>query len=160
MDYDIRIEGETDFTLRFRALGEEFKDDIKDALEQAAYAAHAYMATHVPYHEGTLYRALNVGRVKYSPGASGGGGYYEIHVSVDADRAPHGEFVIEGTGIYNRDNPKNGIYPASGNVMAFEKLGEGTVFTRWTRGQEPQRVWWDVGIEIANDEIMRAIAGL
>ena len=159
MEYEIRSEGLTDFEIRFRAV-KEFREDIHDAMKEAAEAAGSYMGTHVPYRTGELWRAINIGEVSYSPGAAGGGGYYEVHVGVDESLAPHATFVIEGTGIFNREHPTNGIYPANGNVFAFEKNGEGTVFTAWTRGQEPQREWFEDAQDLARTIIARKIAGV
>lgn len=158
MEYEIRTEGLNDFTLRFRAI-RELREDILETLEEAAQAAGSYMGTHVPYHSGQLYRAINVGPVAYSPGASGGGGFYEIHVGVDESQAPHAEWVIGGTGIFNRDHPTNGIFPAKGNVMVFEAHGQ-KVFTAWTRGQEPRREWFEQAQDLAQSIIARKIAGI
>jgi hypothetical protein len=159
MEYEIRSEGLTDFDIRFRAV-REFREEIVDTIERAADEAGAYMGTHVPFHTGQLFRAINVGPVEYSPGAAGGGGFYEVHVGVDESLAPHAEFVVEGTGIFNRERPTNGIFPAQGNVMTFSKQGEGQIFTRWTRGQEPQRAWFENAMELARTIIARKIAGI
>lgn len=115
------------------------------------------MAANVPFHSGQLYHAINVGSIVYRPGGAGGGGRYEVEVGVDRDRAPHAEFVIEGTGIYNRENPRNGIYAHSpGKPMYFEKRGE-IVFTMWTRGQEPQRAWFENAQDVAQEIIEHAV---
>ena len=157
MEYEVKVEGLLDLNVRIRALGAEYRDRILEAVEKATTEAGAYMAMHVPYHSGQLYRAINVGPVVYRPGAAGGGGYYEAHVGVNEEMAPHAIWVTEGTGIYNRENPTNGIFPGKGNVMAFEKLGEGTVFTRWTRGQEPQDAWFENAQDLANAVVRREI---
>jgi len=133
MEYEIRSEGLTDFEIRFRAI-KEFREDIHDAMKEAAEEAGSYMGTHVPYEGGALFRAINVGEISYSPGAAGGGGYYEVHVGVDESQAPHAEFVIEGTGLFNREHPTNGIFPSNGNVLAFTDRGQ-QVFAAWVRGQ-------------------------
>lgn len=159
IEYSVESEGLTDFTVRFRAI-RDFRDDILDTMDRAAHEAGSYMGTHVPYHSGGLYRAINVGPIKYQAGGAGGGGFYEVHVGVDESQALYAEAVIEGSGIYNRDNPKAGIFPANGNVMAFEKNGEATVFTAWTRGQEPQRAWFEDAQALAHSIIARAISGI
>lgn len=159
MQYEIRHEGLTDFSIRFRAI-RDFRDEIVETLENAAHEAGSYMATHVPYHSGQLFRAINVGPVRYMPGAEGGGGFYEIHVGVDESQAPHAEWVIEGTGLFNREHPTNGIFPAQGNVMTFSKLGEGQIFTAWTRGQEPQREWFEQAQDLARTIVARKVAGI
>jgi hypothetical protein len=63
----------------------------------------------------------------------------------------HLKFVTEGTGIFGpRASP---IYPANGNVMVFNKDGENTVFTRWTRGQIGRDKWIELGQQAAREFI-------
>jgi hypothetical protein len=147
-----------DFEVRFRAI-KEFREEIREAVEDAVEAAGTYMALHVPYHSGKMYRAINVSKPKFHAGGAGGGGFYEAHAGLDETIAPHAEHVIEGTGLFNRTTPTNGIYPATGNVFAFEKNGEGTVYAAWTKGQEPQRAWFEDAQDIARDVIARKVAG-
>lgn len=165
IDYEVRAEGLTDFTIRFEAVGGKMRNKIRHAMEEAAQAAATYMATHAPYHEGTLYRAIGVTReeggsfgIRYRPGGAGGGGHYEIHVGVDAEQAPHAEWVIHGTGIYGEGG--GNITPATGNVMVFSKLGEGDIFTAHTRGQEAQNSWFEVAEQVAEREIARQLSRL
>lgn len=158
MEYEVRSEGLTDFDVRFRAIA-EFREEILETIREAVQIAGAHMGTHAPYESGTLFRAINVSDVTYSPGAAGGGGFYEAHVGVDESQAPHAEFVIEGTGIYNREHPTNGIFPAQGNVLAFQDRGD-QVFAAWTRGQEPQRAWFEDAQNLAREHIARKIAGI
>lgn len=158
MEYEVRTEGLSDFEIRFRAI-REFREEILETIREAAQIAGSHMATHVPYESGALFRAINVGDVDYSPGAAGGGGFYEVHVGVDESQAPHAEFVIEGTGLYNREHPTNGIFPAQGNVLAFRDRGE-EVFAAWVRGQQPQREWFEDAQELAREHIARKIAGI
>lgn len=157
-EYEVHSEGLTDFSIRFRAI-RDFREEIIDAVNEAAKKAGTHMALHVPFHSGKMYRAINVGKAKFHPGGAGGGGTYEAHAGVDEAIAPHTRYVIEGTGIYNREAPTNGIYPATGNVFAFQKNGEETVFAAWTRGQMPQREWFEDAQEIARNEIARKVAG-
>ena len=159
MEYEVRTEGLDDFEIRFRAI-KELRDDIEQTVTRAAREAGTYMAMHVPYHSGQLYRAINVTDAEFHAGGAGGGGYWEAHAGVDVTQAPHLLGVIEGTGIYNRDTPTNGIFPSTGNVMAFEKQGEMTVFTAWIRGQEPQRAWFEGAQGVANAVIANAVAGI
>lgn len=157
MEFEIREEG-IDAAIRFRAV-KDFKDDIIATMERAAHEAGTYMATHAPYHSGALYRSINVGPIVYRPGGAGGGGFYEIEVGVNEEMAPHARYVIEGTGIYG-ESPTNGIFPTNRKFMAFDKMGEETVFTRWTRGQRPQREWFEDAQELAQNIISRAIHGI
>lgn len=157
MDYRVEVQGVQDFSIFFRAV-KEFRDEITEAMQRAAHEAGSYMQMHAPYESGDIYRAIFVGPMTYRPGAAGGGGYYEINVGVDEDRAPHAEFVIEGTGIYNREQPNAGIFPSKGNVLVFEAHGE-KVFTAWVRGQEPQREWFEGAMELADRLIEQAVRG-
>jgi hypothetical protein len=157
MDYRVEIQGLTDFSVFFRAI-KEYRDEIQEAMREAAEAAGSYMQLHAPYASGDIYRAIFVGPLTYRPGAAGGGGYYEINVGVDEGQAPHTEHVIEGTGIYNREQPNAGIFPSKGNVMVFQAGGE-KVFTAWTKGQEPQREWFENAMELADRLIEQAIRG-
>lgn len=158
MEWHLESEGLSDFRLRFRAVA-DFREKIIDAMEFAADAAGQYMGTHVPYHSGSIYRAINVGPVRYMPGGAGGGGFYEVNVGVNKDEAPHVEAVIDGTGIYARDGG-GPIFPANGNVMVFTKLGEGKVFTRWTKGQEPQRAWFEDAQALASRLVAERISSM
>lgn len=157
MEWHVETQGLSDFSIFFRAV-KEYRDEILATMEEAGHTAGTYMQMHAPYHRGDIYRAIFVGPITYRPGAAGGGGFYELNVGVDETKAPHTEFVIEGTGIYNREDPKNGIYPSKGNVLVFEAGGE-KVFARWVRGQQPQREWFETAQELASQIIERAIRG-
>jgi hypothetical protein len=153
MEFEIRTEGLTDFEVRVRAIGEDYRDQIIGAVKKATVEAGTYMAAHVPFHSGALFRAIEIGPVVYHPGGAGGGGFYEAHVGVNEEIAPHAIFVVEGTGIYGPQQSM--IYPAKGNVMVFEKGGEGSVFTKSSKGQEPRSAWFEVAQEVAEAVIRR-----
>jgi len=155
MDYEIRHEGLSDFTVRFRAV-RDLSERVQEALRVSAQAAGSYMGTHVPFHSGDIYRAINIGPVRYMPGGAGGGGFWEVTVGVDSEKAPHVEYVMEGTGIYNRESP-NPI-EAHGNVMVFEKMGEGLIFAQSTSGQSPRREWFEDAADLANTLIKQFIS--
>ena len=156
MDFEIRTEGLDDFTLRFRAI-KEYRDEIRETLEEAAEKAGLYMTTHVPYDRGQLFSAIEVSPIRYAPGGSGGGGYYEIEVGVDESTAPHAEWVLEGTGLFNRENPTNGIFP-DGNALRWHGQ-EGKIFAAWTKGQKPQREWFEGAIRLADAIVDRKVRG-
>ena len=157
MEFRVEVEGATDFSIYFRAV-KEFRDEITRAMQEAAHAAGSYMQMHVPYEHGDIYRAIFVGPITYRPGGAGGGGFYEINVGVDESQAPHTEWVIEGTGIFNRESPQAGIFPSKGNVLVFEAHGE-KVFTAWTKGQPPRREWFEDAQDLASRLIEQAIRG-
>lgn len=183
MDYEIRSEGLTDFEIRFRALGEDYRERTRVLIGHAANEAGTYMAQHVPFHSGQMYRAINVSEPKFHPGGAGGGGYWQAEVGVDREIAPHAEWVIEGTGMHKTSGVKFPIHTKFGQdlgnlppsaqravrsggpkgkglVMAFEKEGEGTVFTHFSRGQRPQRAWFEEAMRKADRIISRRISRL
>lgn len=170
IEYEIRVDTEGDLTLRFQAVKGRLGGRIETAMLRAATEAATYMTAHVPYHTGQLYRAINVSAekggqgLKYFPGGAGGGGFYEIHVGVDREMAPHADWVIHGTGIYGPrgsliyGRPKDN---RGGNrTMVFEKNGEQTVFTRYTEGQKAQTSWFTVAEEVMSQSIRRQLSRL
>jgi hypothetical protein len=160
MDWSIEERGADEVVVRVQAL-KGFKEEIKALVDLAAFNAGSYMKTHVPFHKGELYRAIFIHTsMGYKAGGAGGGGSYEATVGIDTSQAEHAEIVLEGSGIYNRDDPKNGIFPANGNVMVFAGTEGDKVFTRWTRGQTPQREWYDDAVELAARTIQSGLFGL
>jgi hypothetical protein len=161
MEFSVATDGLTDFGLRFRAV-RDYREEILDAMNNAAEDAVAYAQFNIPYRSGEASRAIGKTPVKYLPGGVGGGGTYEVLVGVDRDKAPHVRFLLYGSGIYSQDgpggnvniDPGNVITGGRGNVMVFTTdIGE-KVFTMWTRGQRPRDAWWIGAIEIA-DSIIR-----
>lgn len=160
MDWSIEEHGADEVVVRIQAL-KGFKDKVKALVDLAAFNAGSYMKTHAPFHSGELYRAIFIHtQTGYRPGGAGGGGSYEAVVGIDTTQAPHAETLLTGSGIYNTEEPKNGIFPASGNVMVFRGAGGDKVFTAWTRGQAPQRGWYDEAMEIAAKTIQAGLFGL
>jgi hypothetical protein len=158
MEYEIRSEGLLDFDIRMRAEGEDWRDAILTALDRASHQAGMYMGTHVPRGEtGRLFRAINVGPVTYRPGGAGGGGFYEVHVGVDTEQAPHALFVLEGTGIHHEGGSRGNITASKGNFMAINKEGEGIIYRQSAEGQLPQREWFDDAQDIADRVVRREL---
>ena len=155
--YDV-LNQDTDVVLQWRAV-KGFRDDIVATLERAGHAAGNYMATNVPYRRGQLYDAIYVTEVKYRPGGAGGGGTWEVEVGVDESSAPHAEFVVEGTGMWNRENPKPaGIWPGTYHgKLRFEKDTGEVVYAKHVSGQHPQRAWFENAHDLAQDIIAHAI---
>lgn len=127
---------------------------IREWLHEIADLAEDSFYKHVPYASGRMAHAITQGRVNKTPY-----GY-----TVDIGIAPvfglhYGEspeyprYVEEGTGIYYEGGGK--ITPSHGNVIAFEKLGEGTVFTRWVEGQPPQHFMEKIEDEVRGEIILK-----
>ena len=164
MQYGVDVHGADTIVLRMRAI-DKFRDEVINALRLAAFSAGAYMKVHVPFYSGAVYRAIFITEPQYRPGGAGGGGTWTAMAGVDASLAPHVEPLIEGSGLYNRDEPKNGIFPANGNVMVFKGSGSKgvfgeKVFTRYVAGQKPQRAWFEDAMELANQIIERELHGI
>lgn len=94
----------------------------------------------VPYQTGRTLHAVRQGRInKTSYGYSMEVGVGQIFGLKYGESPNYPLFVHEGTGIFRDGAGESGLVtPSHGNVMAFEKLGEGTVFTRWVEGQPAQ----------------------
>jgi len=148
--YEVQ-ESDTNVVLQWRAV-KGFREQITASMKKAADEAGTYMATHVPFRTGQMYHAIYVTPVTYRPGGAGGGGTYEAEVGLEESLAPHAQFVIEGTGIYNRDTPAKGIFTGTYNgVMRFEKDFGEVVYTPYTYGQKPQTAWFENAQELAQE---------
>ena len=154
--YEVQ-EHDTNVVLQWRAV-KGFREEITSTIKRAADEAGAYMATHVPFHSGQMYHAIYVTPVTYKPGGAGGGGTYEAEVGLEASLAPHAEWVIEGTGIYNRTSPSKGIFTGTYNgVFRFEKDFGEVVYTPVVHGMKPQRAWFEDAQELAQNIIDHAV---
>lgn len=148
LEYEIR--GDDALLLRIRAIGPEQRQEIIEILSEAAAIAESEWKGNIPYHSGVLYRSIRQHEVRFAPGAAGGGGFYELELSVGGEpEAEHLQFVVEGTGIFGPRG--NRIFPANGNVMVFNKNGEDTVYTRYTEGQRAQDSWIEAGQQAARE---------
>jgi len=137
--------------LRLKGQGDAVKEEIKQTLVRAALRAEKILEAEVPHGEThALANSIRMSPLKYSPGGAGGGGFWEIEVSV-GEGVPYVQNVVEGTGIFGpRAFP---IYPKNPKgVMAFSKNGE-FVFTKWVRGQEPDDLWIVHAQDAAQEEV-------
>lgn len=153
MEFSIKHEGLTDFTVRFRAV-RNLREKIENLLDHAAFSATAYMHLHVPYHSGALSSAINYSKAQYAPGGFGGGGFYEANIGVDENIAPHARHVLYGSGLYRETDPDY-IRPRR-DVMVFMSHDE-KVFAEYTVGQRPRREWFDDAARLANEIISQGI---
>lgn len=158
MNLEFEVNGHELQELRIRS-ARGFRDDITKILEEASLLAVNRLRQRVPKgsmakrpqgrgvsgrygysrrqsgnagHR-TLYQSIRRGNIFYSPGAAGGGGYYQIDVGFP-DPPPQLQFVLEGT----RDLD---LYAERGNFMAIQKLGEPQRVRPRRRGQEAQTRW-------------------
>lgn len=146
-------------TARIQAVDKELRGLIREAIQTSLEIGRGIAESEAPhgqprqFREGVRIRdAIRISEVAYAPGGSGGGGFYEGTLYVDAALAPQIEFVMEGTA----DDGRGLIEPSQGNlhdVLAIEKEGEGVHFRRWVHGQAPQTAWWDM----AHEEVERSL---
>jgi hypothetical protein len=125
----------------------EWVHGIADFAEDAFYR-------HTPYSSGRMLNAITQGRVNKTPyGYTVNIGIAPIFGLKYGESPEYPRFVEEGTGIFG---PRGkAIMPQNGNVMAFEKLGEGTVFTRWVEGQKPQSFMDDIEDEVGAEIVLK-----
>jgi hypothetical protein len=136
-------------TARIQAANRELRGLIQAAVHSAVEAGRGIAESEAPegerggFDDGVAIRdAIRTSEIRYAPGGSGGGGFYEVDLYVDSAIAPQVEFVMEGTADEGREK----IYPSAGNlsgVLAIEKKGEPVHFRMWSHGQAPQTLWWD-----------------
>lgn len=103
------------FDVRFGAV-RGHREEIVDAIENAGRRAAMYAFDHAPVDTGRLRNAIYHTKAKYRPGGAGGGGTYVVEVGVHPIKAPHGMWVLEGTGIFGAR--RRSIYPARGRGAA------------------------------------------
>jgi hypothetical protein len=109
----------------------------------------------------TLESRIDSSKAIWHPGGLGGGGEWEAKAGVRrSPRYPNpmedpAAYVYEGTGLFGPF--KRLIVPRSGNFLAFKWHGR-MVFTKYVKGQEPQRTWVIAAQERANAVIASALA--
>lgn len=109
----------------------------------------------------TLESRIDSSDAAWHPGGPGGGGTWEARAGVRrSPRHPDpmedpAAYVYEGTGLFGPF--RRLIVPRSGNFMAF-KLNGRMVFTKFVKGQEPQRTWVIAAQERANAVVANALA--
>lgn len=168
MEIEIKRSGLTNFDVEFRAVN-QYRDEVIRATELAGKQAAAYMRTHAPHKTGNMANSVRMEDAVYRPGGAGGGGSWNVRVGIDEHQAHYAKWVIFGSGEHNTLGPRSRIYPPGGGaasffgqkrtrggrVFAFEKEGEGVIYTRWTKGQEPQYAWFAEAQQVARAALAR-----
>lgn len=167
LQFDASTSGFDVTELRIRGLGERLKKDIVEAISEAANEAETLLTEGAPQGEtGRLKRSVKNNGVSFHPGGLGGGGFYEVDVSV-GEGVPYLRHVVEGTGIHaGRGN----IQPATksqmhweggrvwGNPQRAKKGIDGTQHWAFeTQGQKPQDEWITAANVKANEVIERKV---
>lgn len=97
--------------------------------------------------------AIRVSERRYQPGGPGGGGTYLMELIADGEIAPHLIDVFEGTA----NKGEGYISPARGNLLTFQKHGEGRKWRPWVKGQKPQQEWWNRAQQAVEDRIQERV---
>lgn len=164
IEYEVRGGEET--YIRIRAYRDRLRDEILEALKDAAQTAEKVMLAKVPRDSGALASTIHVSGIQYMPGGAGGGGAYEIVLHA-GQGIPYLNLVTEGTGIHGPYNSYGNIVAGAGNIrpkvrpewaprtgarfMVFTPKGETKpIFRKWVRGQEPQTEWIVAAQQVAN----------
>ena len=177
-EFDIKTEGLTDFSIRFKAV-RDYTDEVREATEEAGTSAVRYMKRHGPRGEtGRLRRAVQKDKTSvYRPGGAGGGGNWIIRVGIDESIAPHAPHVIGGTGIHGPygtpitarpgfvEAQQRGSFMGTPgksagrrkNVLMIQKRGEKPSFVHSVPGQEPQTAWITGAQKLALQVINRKV---
>lgn len=181
LDYEINGMDEA-LEIRVRA-DRRFKREIRDILGDASKLALSLMMKRVPKgrlsysgkgNKRTIFSSLARSPITYSPGAAGGGGFYEMEVGAINDPPEHLDFVFYGTRGVNmssfagkfgdrwrpadfaKDRQKNAFRAPNrrrgnhGKLMAIQKLGEPVKFRQKREGQKPQQAWFHEAMREAN----------
>lgn len=157
--------------IQIKAIQTRLREQIKDAVGDAADAAEKIMLREVPRGEtDRLAQSIHVDadRVFYSAGGIGGGGYWQSQVSAGRG-VPYTKYVVEGTGIHaGRGN----IEPTTASMMKWTDSGRiwgdpkraerGKDGNRhWafqTQGQEAQTEWIELAQRAATSVVKLKIA--
>jgi hypothetical protein len=188
VDYDIRFEGSPDaaaaLALRLRAEGGEMSRKVRELLERTGALVGTELRLTVPHDYSNqepshvhLSDTVETSGIVYRPGGAGGGGFYEMKISVGREGVtPQLGFVLEGTGIYGDTGQP--IVAGEGNlgrlvadrvagndffhagVMPMQggsKVGYQTIFRTRSRGQEPQTAWLTEAHALARRAISQGV---
>lgn len=149
MNFEIipsRPDSIAELTVRMRALGGELRGQTRGVIAEALRIGQLTAEREAPRgpilerNDGRkIADSINVDDANYSPGGSGGGGFYEGRLYADSTIAPHLQYVMEGTA----DQGRGLIRPSRGNVLVFQKEGETVRFRPWVHGQRANTRWWD-----------------
>src|SRR4051794_21160643 len=132
IEFDVR--GLDSLLIELQAKNAHLAQEIKEVLQDAGDAAESVMRAEVPRDSGALANSIRLGPVVYMPGGFGGGGNYQMDLTV-GEGIPYLAAVVEGSGIFGPSRER--IYPSKGNGLAFEG-GGGRGFPRWGRGHGTQ----------------------
>lgn len=160
-----------DFHLRMRAVNSDVNARIKKTLLLAEAVALESLRWGVPSGEASenpghvhLRDTIRSTGIKYRPGGAGGGGHYEIVVSVGhRTLTPQLKFVLGGTGLFNREGSTGRIFAGGGNFANLTEarmnlggnipmpmsggmqVGTGNkIYRMYQRGQHPNRGWLEL----------------
>lgn len=134
----IKIEGDEEFIRYTHLVQERGRRWLRGLVAgMANYTLHWARIYAPDGPTGYIQRHLDATGAQFRPGGAGGGGSYEAVAGVKRGDSKHPLYVHQGTGLYSYRH--DFIRPnKAGGVLAFEKKGEPTVFTKKVKGQEAQ----------------------
>ncbi len=125
---------------KFQALIKEWAEDVAEFAESAFQFEQPVGNTGRMLSATSSTRATRIAGTTFGYEASAGISEIDETRGNDPEEGLYPLYVLKGTGIYGPHADlygTKGYLPAHGNVMVFEKLGEGPIFTRYVKGQEP-----------------------
>lgn len=168
INFETEVRGAEQATLRIRGIEKRLKADIVEAISAAANEAQQVLEQGAPRGDShRLAASVRNDGVSFHPGGLGGGGFWEVDVSV-GEGIDYLKFVVEGTGIHaGRGNiTAHGPYPMRwkgatiwGDPRKARRGIRGDTHIAFeTEGQEPQEQWITNANLRAQGEIARRVA--
>lgn len=160
-NFSIEVDGATKATVGIRAvLGR--RDKIETLVFRSARAGAEEMKLRVPHRKGGMERSIKAEFPRFHPGGAGGGGTWEASFGPTRtsetvkDGWAYPSNVFQGTGL--RGPRHRLITPTTRKVMRFPGSfygRKGWIFVKWTKGQNPNRLWYELGHARASQYMRR-----
>lgn len=167
-NFEITVEGDRVAVAKLRGDADRAKDWAQRTVNKAAREGARVMRFLAPKGEDsmfigydTLESRIDSSPAKWHPGGPGGGGNWEARAGVRrSPRYPNpledpATYIYEGTGLFGPF--KRLIVPRAGNFLAFMWKGR-MHFTKFVKGQEPQRLWVSAAQDRANAVVAAELA--
>lgn len=163
-------------TLRLKAVDQEIAAKVKWLLERTGARVKDVLYLRIPYDRSVddrgdhthLRDTIHTSGIMYHPGGAGGGGFYEMEISVGEEGVtPQLGFILYGThgpihagqgnlgfGV-SRDRPSALPFTrAQAMPLSTER---GTIFRTSVRGQRPQTEWLEAAHAVARSELSKGV---
>lgn len=146
----IEFEVDEDEVMRGLDLQERLaKHVLHDFIDDLADKGVELLEQHAPEYHGYTKRHIDRERVRYLPGAGGGGGVYEVTLGVKAGISYHPVYANIGTGLHGQYG--DWVQSPTGRLMYFYSELYGHVISKYlVAGQRPQQflyhTWRDLQV--------------